>query len=40
MNFKKWVKRIQTGGYNGKRTVYRSCTGRHFYETENEIWAG
>ena len=22
MNFKKWVKRIQTAGYNGARTVY------------------
>ena len=23
MNFKKWVKSIQTAGYNGARTVYR-----------------
>ena len=22
MNFKKWVKSIQTAGYNGARTVY------------------
>jgi len=24
MNFKKWVKSIQTAGYNGARTVYIS----------------
>jgi hypothetical protein len=24
MNFKKWVKSIQTAGYNGARTVYHS----------------
>ena len=25
MNFKKWVKSIQTAGYNGARTVYKIC---------------
>ena len=40
MNFKKWVKSIQTAGYNGARTVYRSRAGRHFYGTENVVWAG
>ena len=24
MNFKKWVKSIQTAGYNGARTVYEA----------------
>ena len=24
MNFKKWVKSIQTAGYNGARTVFKS----------------
>ena len=22
------------------KSLYRNCAGRHFYETENEIWAG
>ena len=26
MNFKKWVKSIQTAGYNGERTVYDKPT--------------
>ena len=26
MNFKKWVKSIQTAGYNGARTVNRKTT--------------
>ena len=26
MNFKKWVKSIQTAGYNGARTVYSTGT--------------
>ena len=25
MNFKKWVKSIQTAGYNGARTVVKAC---------------
>ena len=24
----------------GAKSLYRSRTGRHFYGTENEIWAG
>ena len=27
MNFKKWVKSIQTAGYNGARTVYNKAYG-------------
>jgi hypothetical protein len=27
MNFKKWVKSIQTAGYNGARTVYYRAVG-------------
>jgi hypothetical protein len=26
--------------YVTTKSSYRSCTGRHFYGTENEIWAG
>ena len=29
MNFKKWVKSIQTAGYNGARTVYK------YFKAEN-----
>ena len=28
MNFKKWVKSIQTAGYNGARTVYETQFGQ------------
>ena len=34
MNFKKWVKSIQTAGYNGARTVY-SFT---IHSTNKEIY--
>ena len=34
MNFKKWVKSIQTAGYNGARMVFESVL-RH--KTEEEI---
>ena len=30
MNFKKWVKSIQTAGYNGARTVNRSYINASF----------
>ena len=29
MNFKKWVKSIQTAGYNGARTVYEEILKWH-----------
>jgi hypothetical protein len=32
MNFKKWVKSIQTAGYNGARTVY--CFFLSYYSIE------
>ena len=25
--------------FSKPKSLYRSCAGRHFYETENEIWA-
>jgi hypothetical protein len=32
MNFKKWVKSIQTAAYNSARTVYQIwCFGPYFY---------
>ena len=30
MNFKKWVKSIQTAAYNGARTVYYGCLQQVF----------
>ena len=40
MNFKKWVKSIQTAGYNGARTVVESLTNtepRPFYRGINML---
>ena len=31
MDFKKWVKSIQTAGYNGERTVYKNYSTWNFY---------
>ena len=33
MNFKKWVKSIQTAGYNGARTVIRMLTQINFLKS-------
>ena len=27
-------------GHATQKSLYRSCAGSHFYETEYEIWAG
>ena len=35
MNFKKWVKSIQTAGYNGARTVYYN---HKFWGLKNYLW--
>ena len=29
LDFKKWLKRIQTAGYNGACTVYKSLLNNH-----------
>ena len=35
LNFKKWVKSIQTTGYNGARTVYYAL---HWYNSDYKYW--
>ena len=35
MNFKKWVKSIQTAGYNGARTVYGFSLSRFYTNCKN-----
>ena len=41
MNFKKWVKNIQTAGYNGARTVVRKgkMFQSHHSKMQKDGWA-
>ena len=42
MNFKKWVKSIQTAGYNGARTVFITicCNALTEPSEDLKIWGG
>ena len=38
MNFEKWVKSIQTAGYNGAVTVYYFVTNLYTKFNESNVW--
>ena len=40
MNFKKWVKSIQTAGYNGARTVFALLFNMQMQKLASEIEIG